>query len=66
MPHATAHVWSRSHEQEISSNLISLALAFSLAVGWEVNGWRADVCIAHAESAHSKQPVARGQQAGSY
>ena len=33
MPHATEHVWSRSHEHEISSSLISLALAFFACSG---------------------------------
>ena len=45
------------------ATLASLALAFSFAAGWLVNGWRAEARMARAESSQSKQAQAQAQQA---
>ena len=46
-----------------SSLAMGLLLVLAFAAGWAVNGWRAEVRIARAESSQSKQAQAQAQQA---
>lgn len=45
------------------SLIYGLLLVLAFTAGWLVNGWRADVRIARAESAQSKQATAQAQKA---
>ena len=47
---------------KLQATLASLALAFSFAAGWAVNGWRADSRIARVEVSQSKQATVQAQQ----
>ena len=48
---------------KLQTTLASLALAFSFAAGWLVNGWRADARVARVEVSQSKQTADHAQQA---
>lgn len=48
---------------KLQTTLASLALAFSFAAGWFVNGWRADARIAKLELIQASQELQKTQQA---